>query len=155
MPATLTIAITSFWILDLALSIIQPAVIALLTDRASAEQQKAGNGFTASNNIMHVNNECKFLTETAGFASLGSILAGVLAGKIPHVSFSVMVILPFMGNEFRAMATVGSVILTICSVLCFIFVKEQSTEHLTLKKTTFIRTLKVQFNRDISSKRRY
>jgi Na+/melibiose symporter-like transporter len=124
MAAGLVFAIISFWILDLALSIIQPAIIALMTDRASAEQQKTGNGFTAS------------------FASLGSILAGLLAGKIPHVSFSIMVIFPFMGNEIRAIATLGSFVLVLCSTLCFIYVKEQSTEHMAKKNTTFLRTLK-------------
>lgn len=45
---SLVFAITSFWFLDFALCIFQPAVNALLADRASAQQQKPGNGMLAS-----------------------------------------------------------------------------------------------------------
>eukprot|EP00029_Vermamoeba_vermiformis_P003891 TRINITY_DN14421_c0_g1_i1.p1 TRINITY_DN14421_c0_g1~~TRINITY_DN14421_c0_g1_i1.p1 ORF type:complete len:508 (+),score=36.06 TRINITY_DN14421_c0_g1_i1:419-1942(+) len=120
----LILAITSFWILDFALSVFQPAIIALLADRASAQQQKAGNGFIAS------------------FASLGGVLSGLLAGKIPHVSFSIMMVLPFMGNELRAMVTLGSFLLIICSLLCIIFVKEPPTNNIVSQKISFWGSIK-------------
>lgn len=78
-----------------------------------------------------------------GFASLGGVLSGLLAGKIPHVSFSIMMVLPFMGNELRAMVTLGSFLLIICSLLCIIFVKEPPT-NIVSKKISFWGSIKVK-----------
>jgi hypothetical protein len=143
MAAGLVFAIISFWILDLALSIIQPAIIALMTDRASAEQQKTGNGFTASKYEYNLTIRVVIIIFSKALQVLEVFWLDFWRVKFP-ASFSIMVIFPFMGNELRAIATLGSFVLVLCSTLCFIYVKEQSTEHTTKKNMTFLRTLKVR-----------
>jgi hypothetical protein len=71
-------------------------------------------------------------------------LSGLLAGKIPHLSFSIMMVLPFMGNELRAMVTLGSFLLIVCSLLCIIFVKEPATNIVVTKKISFWGSIKVR-----------
>lgn len=71
-------------------------------------------------------------------------MSGVLAGKIPQVSLSIMMILPFMGTPLRATATIGSFLLIICSSLCIIFVNELPTNNVVRNKKSFCARIKVR-----------
>lgn len=105
-PWGLAISATSFWILDFALNVIQSPVQALLTDVAPSEQQTIGNACVA------------------GHLSAGAVLGGLLGGRIPWLNFNILIVLPFMETQIRAMYSLSTVVVLITVAVCLIMVKE-------------------------------
>jgi hypothetical protein len=81
-------------------------VQALLTDVAPSEQQTIGNACVA------------------GHLSAGAVLGGLLGGRIPWLNFNILIVLPFMVTQIRAMYSLGSVVASITVAVCLTMVKE-------------------------------
>ena len=79
---------------------------ALLTDVAPSEQQTIGNACVA------------------GHLSAGAVLGGLLGGRIPWLNFNILIVLPFMVTQIRAMYSLSSVVVSFTVAVCLTMGKE-------------------------------